>query len=272
MRNLGAAWLLVVSRPAVLHADGEEPTLVLALDGVPVARLELAELIERRGEKRVEVDAPYYGRPMTLRAVPLPCVLLAGYCGDRASLVREDFSLIALDGYTRPSAGSLLVADEAYLAFADASLSAPGSPPRFEPITRRPLDPAPFYLVWSGEGRGDTHRYPWPFQLATIDRVPFERRHPHTAPAGAAPNSPAWRGDQLFRAECVKCHSINGEGGKVGPELRVQAHILVCFLAYVSWKTLEQWQWRAGLGASPRSSPRLHCAISSRSRLPTRSA
>ena len=33
---------------------------------------------------------------------------------------------------------------------------------------------------------------------------------------------------------------------------RVQAHILVCFLAYVLWKTLEQWQARAKLGNSPR--------------------
>jgi transposase len=34
---------------------------------------------------------------------------------------------------------------------------------------------------------------------------------------------------------------------------RVLAHILVCFLAYVLWKTLEQWQRRAGLGNSPRT-------------------
>ena len=34
---------------------------------------------------------------------------------------------------------------------------------------------------------------------------------------------------------------------------RVQAHILVCFLAYVLWKTLELWQRRAGLGQSPRT-------------------
>jgi transposase len=36
-------------------------------------------------------------------------------------------------------------------------------------------------------------------------------------------------------------------------ENRVLAHILVCFLAYVLWKTLEQWQSRAGLGNSPRT-------------------
>ena len=34
---------------------------------------------------------------------------------------------------------------------------------------------------------------------------------------------------------------------------RVQAHILVCFLAFVLWKTLELWQQRAGLGNSPRT-------------------
>ena len=33
---------------------------------------------------------------------------------------------------------------------------------------------------------------------------------------------------------------------------RVCAHILVCFIAYVMWKTLEQWSDRAGLGRSPR--------------------
>jgi hypothetical protein len=34
---------------------------------------------------------------------------------------------------------------------------------------------------------------------------------------------------------------------------RVQAHILVCFLAYVLWKTLAQWMQRSGLGDAPRT-------------------
>jgi transposase len=34
---------------------------------------------------------------------------------------------------------------------------------------------------------------------------------------------------------------------------RVEGHILVCFLAFVLWKTLEMWQSRAGLGNSPRT-------------------
>jgi transposase len=36
-------------------------------------------------------------------------------------------------------------------------------------------------------------------------------------------------------------------------EERVQAHILVCFLAFVLWKSLEMWQQRASLGNSPRT-------------------
>ena len=35
-------------------------------------------------------------------------------------------------------------------------------------------------------------------------------------------------------------------------EERVDAHLLVCFLAYVLWKTLGQWCKRAGLGDEPR--------------------
>jgi transposase len=36
-------------------------------------------------------------------------------------------------------------------------------------------------------------------------------------------------------------------------EARVKAHILVCFLAYVLWKTLAGWMQRAGLGDAPRT-------------------
>jgi len=36
-------------------------------------------------------------------------------------------------------------------------------------------------------------------------------------------------------------------------ERRVQAHILVCFLAYVLWKTLQQWMQFSGLGSAPRT-------------------
>jgi transposase len=35
-------------------------------------------------------------------------------------------------------------------------------------------------------------------------------------------------------------------------ESRVKGHILICFLAYVLWKTLQHWMQRSGLGDAPR--------------------
>jgi transposase len=61
---------------------------------------------------------------------------------------------------------------------------------------------------------------------------------------------------QLYQAEAA--FRINKSELSIRPvwhqrEDRVQAHILVCFLAFCLWKTLEGWQSRAGLGNSPRT-------------------
>jgi len=216
-------WLLV---PAMLHAEAPAPLLRFADAGEAVRALSLPALRERCGEQTLTVDDPYYERPMTFRALPLRCVLAAGFAAEPTSLAEADFSLIALDGYTRPSPGGQLLEPGGYLAFADAALTPDGAPLRFAPITRRELDPAPFYLIWSGPDQNDPHRTPWPFQLATIERVPFERRHPHLDPAGLPADAPGRRGYALFRSQCVMCHSINGEGGKVGPELNVPMSIV----------------------------------------------
>ncbi len=53
------------------------------------------------------------------------------------------------------------------------------------------------------------------------------------------------------RSASTRASSGCGRSGAGNPG-RVQAHILVCFPGYVPWKTLEQWQKRAGPGRSPR--------------------
>src|SRR5271155_1517700 len=71
-----------------------------------------------------------------------------------------------------------------------------------------------------------------------------------------------WSSEALWRtyiqlSEAEAAFRINKSELSIRPiwhqrEDRVLAHILVCFLAYVLWKALEQWQSRAGLGNSPR--------------------
>ncbi len=71
-----------------------------------------------------------------------------------------------------------------------------------------------------------------------------------------------WSGEELWRAyiqltEAEEAFRLHKSDLVMRPvwhhkEQRVQAHILICFLAYVVWKTLGQWCQRAGLGDEPR--------------------
>jgi transposase len=70
-----------------------------------------------------------------------------------------------------------------------------------------------------------------------------------------------WSDEQLWRAyiqltQAEAAFRIHKDQLRVRPIWhqradRVQAHILVCFLAFVLWKSLEMWQQRSGLGNSP---------------------
>jgi len=72
-----------------------------------------------------------------------------------------------------------------------------------------------------------------------------------------------WSSEELWQTYIQLHHAeaafrINKTDLKIRPiwhqrEDRVLAHILVCFLAFAMWKTLEGWQKRAGLGSSPRT-------------------
>jgi len=177
------------------------------------------ELARACGPTVVQVDDPYYAGPKRFRACALEDVLARGF-GAADAVAGGDVLLRAADGYTRAVSGDQLLLGGAFLAFSDAD-RAEG----FAPIDRRQVDPAPFYLVWRGVGRNDTSAWPWPYQLAAIEIVPFERRFPHTVPEGASPGSLPRRGYALFRDECSACHAINGEGGKVGPDLNVPRNI-----------------------------------------------
>jgi mono/diheme cytochrome c family protein len=203
-------------------ARADDKALRFERDGKLVKTLSLAEIRTGCGEQRVEVAVdPYYGRAKTFLASPLACVIQQGFGKPAASFRGENFFLRALDGYVKPAIGERLAEPGGWLAFGDAARAG-----GWEPIDRRQVDPGPFYLVWSGPEQGDPHRHPWPYQLAAIEIAPFEVRYPHTVPDGVPAGEPAWTGFAVFRAECVACHAINGEGGTVGPELNVPLSIV----------------------------------------------
>ena len=195
-------------------------TLEFLRDGKSVRRLDATALVAACEPRTIAVDDPYYEAPKRYRACALPAVLEAGFGAPIARLGTEDVILRALDGYAKPATLAQLGESGGYVAFGEADGKG------FAPMGARALDPGPFYVVWTKPEQRDTHRYPWPYQLASIELADVTKTFPHTVPTGVPAADPAWRGYELFRTDCIACHSVNAEGGSVGPDLNVPRAIL----------------------------------------------
>lgn len=207
----------------------EEPSLRFSRASGGTRTLRLSQMRQKCPEQEVEVADPYHQRRMTYVALPLRCVFDLAFDDAGGAEGQRSKSLIlrALDGYTRPVSGQDLLEPGAFLAFGEPALMK-GKSPRstFSKIDRRRVDPGPFYMVWIGEGQNDPHVHPWPYQLAKIELAPFAEAFPKTVPTGLPPLDEGWAGYALFQRSCASCHSINGEGGKIGPDLNVPRSIV----------------------------------------------
>jgi mono/diheme cytochrome c family protein len=211
-----------------------EPSMVFVSPDAESHSISLVNLRAACPEREITVDDPYHGRSMRYFAIPLVCVLDLGFAneGGAESLRGQGLLLKALDGYTRPASGSDLLGPPglgsgAALAYGEVALmEGPGASPRFSPIDRRKVDPAPFYLIWSGRDQNDPHTHPWPYQLGRIEVASFAEAFPKTVPGELADSHPGWSGYTLFQRACAACHAINGQGGKIGPDLNVPRSIV----------------------------------------------
>ena len=80
---------------------------------------------------------------------------------------------------------------------------------------------SPYYLVWDNVLPEDD-TYMWPYGLVRIKltsiNVVYESIYPWK-------DSTLIRGFNLFRMNCMKCHSINNVGGTMGPEFNIPKNI-----------------------------------------------
>lgn len=188
-------------------------------EGQRVVTLTLEDLEKAIPAETVKQLDPYYNKDKSYRAVPLAAVIELAFKGEK-DLPQKEYVLRARDGYTVPLRGSKVFEKGAFIAFQD--LEVPG----WEPIGQQRASPAPFYLVWANKDQTDLETHPRPYQLAAIEIARFEDVFPRTVPKGLEADHPAQKGFALFREQCIHCHAINREGGRVGPELNVPQSVV----------------------------------------------
>jgi mono/diheme cytochrome c family protein len=207
----------------------DEPVLHFRSSSNDSISLSLTEMRAACPARAIEVDDPYHERYMRYFAVSVVCVLDLAFEGDGGAegLRGQGLLLEALDGYTRPVPGVDLLTPDVQLAYGEVELMAePSAPPRFSAIGRREVDPAPFYMIWKGVKQNDPREHPWPYQLTRVEVASFQQAFPRTVPRDLDASDPGWLGYSLFQRSCAACHSINGEGGKIGPDLNVPKSIV----------------------------------------------
>lgn len=215
---------LVLVTLLALWACGErvkkaEGSLRFERDGRAVQTLSL-EALAAEGTRTVASRDPYYQADKRFRALPLAPLLAKVYGEPIAALKQRSFVLYALDGYAVPVDGERLLEGAAHLALDDVDV------PGFAPIGPNKVSPAPLYLFWAGDAHADLETHPRPWQLAKIAIVDPDTLYPHAVARGEPPDSPAVHGQRLFRERCIRCHAINREGGRVGPDLNVPRSIV----------------------------------------------
>jgi len=194
-------------------------TITFAIEGRKIRALSRRELVDELGTVDFTQLDPYYNKPKSFRALPLQKVLERGFAGTNIVLEAQHFVLRASDGYTVPLDGKRLLENGGHLAIDDTDVH-----DGWQPIGPQQVSPGPFYLVWSRDDQVDLNTHPRPWQLTTIEVSRFENSFPKVVPTGAA--EAAQRGFAIFREQCIRCHSINQQGGKVGPELNVPQSVV----------------------------------------------
>lgn len=180
-----------------------------------------------------EVHEPLSGQRMVFSGVPLLPVLDAAFgpsWRDRDSVVFH-----CSDGYQSR------VDVQDVLRYKPALAHAIQGAGRFS-LTKTDgtqLNLGPYYVVWDSLKRPElqkTGTKGWAYQVVAIESVQAKVALSYAQPPPRASGA-VLKGYEHFKTYCVACHSINGAGGRVGPELNYPASVT----EYISPKWLKRW-------------------------------
>ena len=163
---------------------------------------------------------PVYNTKKHYQAYPLSGIIKSLAKQSTKSLTNRILVFTAADGYKVSMSYQDALLEKGYIAFKDLSAKN-ASWVEFRFGNER-ITPAPYYLVWTNPEL-DKWRYPSPFQLSSISLQSAESYFSAAAPVSR--DSKVNRGFSLFSRYCIRCHSVNHTGGKLGPELNLPKNI-----------------------------------------------
>lgn len=227
MRSLALA-LAVSLAGAARAADAPDPVLEFRVGGRSQQNVPLQELKAKLEPVDIRLTSRFSKKEKRYQAFRLQDVLQFAYGNAWRKSEYSDVAFIALDGYESVGGLAKLGEEGGYLAFRDLDRET-GCPKGlscgWEPVGDKKADPGPFFLVWTHPEQSPENSYPWPWQVKAVNLIRFEDQYPAVVPKNAKANSPAQRGFAVFRGRCLRCHSMNLEGGKIGPDLDAPRNI-----------------------------------------------
>jgi cytochrome c2 len=221
----------LLASEATLWADAQ-----IKIEGPVAAQtFSLKDLKKRLPLASLTLYDPLYKTQKTYEGFWLADVLKLAQAFPEASKLETDHHEIIFrcqDGYSPTTLLANLKSHQALLAFRDK-----GAPKgqTWQTFTqgKAQMTPGPFYLVWDVKGEA----YPWPYQLVSMEIINFSEKFSKIFPADVDKNSSELRGFRIFKDDCLRCHSINLQGGVLGPELNTPKNIL----EYWSKSTLKEF-------------------------------
>jgi cytochrome c2 len=234
-------WLLLILVMLSGSINAAMPELALRKNDQTIKVFPLNELVYlKNGAASLTVDNPTDSKYKTYQGILLTALLDQVFGNDWKQF--DAIKFIAEDGYNLVIPTTVVRAHTGMIATGERGIEG------FSRLKRENADsinPGPFFLVW--ENIKDTiakqeHWLGWPWQLSAIELTSFAKEYPHSAPPDNS-NNQVKQGFLDFQQHCMKCHSINGDGGSVGLELNYPVNVT------------EYWQeqWLTKFIANPQS-------------------